>query len=170
MVAPFQINLQQHERLQALYHLAVELSALRSLESVLDTALQHCLDLTGSQFGFIGLNTSDNRAMDVVAIQGFHPKQGTGGLNGSHQIEGLGTGFRSDHGLVDHRIQGDVVFSQGGVADHGLGAKSAGDGGNFLAVGGYHDLVHIGLQGGLYGPGNEGLPPQGAKVLAGNAL
>jgi len=75
MVVPLQINLQQHERLQALYHLAVELSALRSLESVLDTALQHCLDLTGSQFGFIGLNTSDNRAMDVVAIQGFHPTE-----------------------------------------------------------------------------------------------
>ncbi|MEM7111705.1 MAG: GAF domain-containing sensor histidine kinase [Chloroflexota bacterium] len=60
-------------RLRALYHLAVELSALRSLESVLDTALKHCLDLTESQFGFIGLNGADGRAMDVVAMQGFHP-------------------------------------------------------------------------------------------------
>ena len=57
------------------YHLAVELSALRSLESVLDTALQHCLNLTGSQFGFIGLNSADGKALDVVAIQGFHPSR-----------------------------------------------------------------------------------------------
>jgi signal transduction histidine kinase len=68
-----QPNLQRDERLQALYHLAVELSALRSLESVLNTALQHCLDLTGSQFGFIGLNPTEGLALDVVAIQGFHP-------------------------------------------------------------------------------------------------
>ena len=74
-VAPPEINLQQHERLQALYHLAVELSALRSLESVLDVALQHCLDLTGSQFGFIGLNAFDGKTMDVAAIQGFHPSE-----------------------------------------------------------------------------------------------
>jgi len=74
-VALPEINLQQHERLQALYHLAVELSALRSLESVLDVALQHCLDLTGSQFGFIGLNAADGKAMDVAAMQGFHPSK-----------------------------------------------------------------------------------------------
>lgn len=64
----------QSERLQALYHMAVELSALHSLESVLNTALQHCLDLTESQFGFIGLNTPNGRALDVVAIQGFFPQ------------------------------------------------------------------------------------------------
>ena len=74
-VIPSPVNLQQHERLQALYHLAVELSALRSLESVLDVALQHCLDLTDSQFGFIGLTTADAKAMDVVAIQGFYPAE-----------------------------------------------------------------------------------------------
>jgi GAF domain-containing protein len=72
---PTQSSLQPDERLQALYHLAVELSALRSLESVLNTALRHCLELTGSQFGFIGLNAPDGRALDVVAIQGFHPTE-----------------------------------------------------------------------------------------------
>jgi signal transduction histidine kinase len=41
----------------------------------LNTALQHCLDLTGSQFGFIGLNAAGGKAMDVVAIQGFHPSE-----------------------------------------------------------------------------------------------
>ena len=66
-------NSQQYERLQALYHLAVELSSLRSLDSVLNTALKQCLDLTGSQFGFIGLNTPNGKAMDVAAIEGFHP-------------------------------------------------------------------------------------------------
>jgi signal transduction histidine kinase len=66
-------DVEQRERLQALYHLAVELSALRDLQPVLDTALRHCLDLTDSQFGFIGLNTPDGSAMDVAAIQGFHP-------------------------------------------------------------------------------------------------
>jgi signal transduction histidine kinase len=63
----------QRERLQALYHLAVELSALRDLQPVLDTALRHCLALTESRFGFIGLTTPDGSAMDVAAIEGFHP-------------------------------------------------------------------------------------------------
>jgi two-component system sensor histidine kinase DegS len=66
-------SLQQTNQLRALYQLSVELSALRSLESVLRTALKHCLDLTGSQFGFIGLITADRAAMDVVEVQGFHP-------------------------------------------------------------------------------------------------
>ena len=66
-------TIQQSIQLRALYHLSVELSALRSLESVLTTALKHCLDLTGSQFGFIGLITADKTAMDVVEVQGFHP-------------------------------------------------------------------------------------------------
>lgn len=68
-----QFDSRPREPLRALYHLAVELSALRSLESVLNTALRHCLELTDSQFGFVGLTTADSRAMDVVAIQGFHP-------------------------------------------------------------------------------------------------
>ena len=62
-----------YQRLQALYQMSVELSALRSLESVLDTALAHCLSLTDSQFGFIGLNAPNGKALDVVAINGFNP-------------------------------------------------------------------------------------------------
>ncbi|MBZ0287237.1 MAG: GAF domain-containing protein, partial [Anaerolineae bacterium] len=68
-------TIQQTIQLRALYHLSVELSALRSLESVLKTALKHCLDLTGSQFGFIGLTNADETAMDVVEVQGFHPAE-----------------------------------------------------------------------------------------------
>jgi len=70
---PDNTTIQQSVQLRALYHLSVELSALRSLESVLTTALKHCLDLTGSQFGFIGLITPDQTALDVVEVQGFHP-------------------------------------------------------------------------------------------------
>lgn len=66
-------NIQQAERLQALYHLALELTALQNLESVLDTALRHCLELTDSQFGFIGLAKENDKALDVVAMNGFHP-------------------------------------------------------------------------------------------------
>ncbi len=74
-ISPLTVSPQQQERLQALYHLAVELSALHSLESVFNTALQHCLDLTGSQFGFIGLVAAHGKALDVVEIQGFYPSE-----------------------------------------------------------------------------------------------
>lgn len=60
------------KRLQALYRLSMELTALQSLDSVLHIALKHCLALTGSQFGFIGLVKESGEAMDVVAVQGFH--------------------------------------------------------------------------------------------------
>ena len=62
---------ERREQLQALYQLALEIAELHDLQQVLDTALRYCLELTGSQFGFIGLNTADDTAMDVVAIQGF---------------------------------------------------------------------------------------------------
>ncbi len=66
-------DVRQRERLEALYHLAVELSALHDLQSVLNTALRHCLALTESHFGFIGLTAPDGLALDVAAIEGFHP-------------------------------------------------------------------------------------------------
>ena len=68
--------MQEQARLQALYHLAVELSAQQSVETVLQTALRHCLTLTESQFGFIGLNSADNTFLDVVAMDGFFPAPG----------------------------------------------------------------------------------------------
>lgn len=70
---PLPTDAENRERLAALYALAAEIAALRELPAVLDTALRQCLDLTESRFGFIGLNTADGRAMDVVAIRGFHP-------------------------------------------------------------------------------------------------
>jgi len=66
-------DMRQRERLQALYRLAVELSALRDLQAVLNTALRQCLELTESRFGVIGLTMPDGSAMDVAAIEGSHP-------------------------------------------------------------------------------------------------
>ncbi|MCP4363675.1 MAG: GAF domain-containing sensor histidine kinase [Chloroflexi bacterium] len=66
-------SIHQTEPLQALYHLALELTVLQNLESVLNTALRHCLELTGSQFGFIGLTNEAEHALEVVAMDGFHP-------------------------------------------------------------------------------------------------
>lgn len=62
----------QHQ-VDALYHLAVELSGLRGVDNVLDVALRQCLTLTGSQFGFIGLVNHAATALEIAAIHGFHP-------------------------------------------------------------------------------------------------
>lgn len=70
-----EVDLDSRHQIEALYHLAVELSGLRSMESVLDVALGHCLTLTGSQFGFVGLCGLDPSAMDVAAVHGFHPSE-----------------------------------------------------------------------------------------------
>lgn len=67
------IDTESRHQLEALHHLAIELSGLRNVDSVLDTALRHCLDLTGSQFGFIGLGGTHPEAMEIAAIHGFHP-------------------------------------------------------------------------------------------------
>jgi signal transduction histidine kinase len=64
---------ESRHQLEALHHLAVELSGLRSVDSVLDTALRHCLELTDSQFGFIGMGGVHPEAMEIAAIHGFHP-------------------------------------------------------------------------------------------------
>jgi signal transduction histidine kinase len=66
-------DLESRHQLDALHHLAIELSRLRDVDSVLDVALRHCLDLTGSQFGFIGMGGTHPEAMEIAAIHGFHP-------------------------------------------------------------------------------------------------
>lgn len=74
MVTPLRrADVDSLHQLEALYHLAVELSGLRDIDSVLDVALRHCLDLTDSQFGFIGLGGLGETAMEIAAIHGFHP-------------------------------------------------------------------------------------------------
>lgn len=66
-------DIESRHQLEALHRLSIELSGLRDVDSVLDVALRHCLDLTGSQFGFIGLGGVHPEAMEIAAIHGFHP-------------------------------------------------------------------------------------------------
>jgi signal transduction histidine kinase len=60
------------QQLESLYSISIEIAQLHELPPVLDRALGHCLELTASSFGFIGLlNGADQ--LDVAAIKGFEP-------------------------------------------------------------------------------------------------
>ena len=60
-------------QLLSLYSVSIEIAMLHELQSVLDTALGYCLDLTDSEFGFVGLLDDRKQMMDVAAIKGFEP-------------------------------------------------------------------------------------------------
>ncbi len=60
------------EQLESLYAISVEIAGLHQLDTVMDRALDACLELTDSQFGFVGL-VDDPRFLDVAAIKGFQP-------------------------------------------------------------------------------------------------
>lgn len=60
------------EQLESVYSMSVEIAGLRQTGEVMDRALDYCLQLTGSSFGFVGLNEDESR-MDVAAIKGFAP-------------------------------------------------------------------------------------------------
>jgi signal transduction histidine kinase len=60
------------QQLESLYSISIEISRLHELPAVLDGALNFCLELTLSAFGFIGL-LNGNEQMDVAAIKGFEP-------------------------------------------------------------------------------------------------
>ncbi len=59
-------------QLESLYAISVEIAGLRELSQVMDRALEYCLALTTSAFGFIGLVDGPD-TMDVAAIRGFVP-------------------------------------------------------------------------------------------------
>ncbi len=59
-------------QLESLYAMSVEIAGLRELSAVMDRALEYCLDLTASTFGFVGL-VDGPETMDVAAIRGFVP-------------------------------------------------------------------------------------------------
>jgi signal transduction histidine kinase len=61
-------------QLESLYAISVEIAGLRELSQVMDRALEYCLALTSSAFGFIGLVDGPS-TMDVAAISGFVPDQ-----------------------------------------------------------------------------------------------
>ncbi len=59
-------------QLESLYAISVEIAGLRELSAVMDRALEYCLALTASSFGFVGLVDGPG-TMDVAAIRGFVP-------------------------------------------------------------------------------------------------
>ena len=68
-----QIPPAQHaEQLASLYAMSVEIAGLRHTGEVMDRALEYCLQLTESAFGFVGL-VDDPTRLDVAAIKGFAP-------------------------------------------------------------------------------------------------
>jgi signal transduction histidine kinase len=64
------------EQVESLYWISVEIAALHELPAVYDRALSHCLELTCSQFGFIGLVSRRREHLDMVAVKGFQPDPG----------------------------------------------------------------------------------------------
>ena len=63
---------ERHDELESLYAMSVEIAGLRKLNQVMDRALDYCLQLTASEFGFVGL-IDDPSFLDVAAIKGFAP-------------------------------------------------------------------------------------------------
>ena len=53
------------QQLESLYSISIEISRLHEMPKVLDRALSFCLELTLSEFGFIGL-LNGNEQMDVA--------------------------------------------------------------------------------------------------------
>jgi len=61
------------EQLDSLLSISTEIASLRELPDVQDRALAYCLELTSSQFGFIGLLDEARSRMMVAAIKGVVP-------------------------------------------------------------------------------------------------
>jgi signal transduction histidine kinase len=68
-----EIGLILREQLESLHSISVEIASLRGLSEVQDRALSYCLELTGSEFGFVGLLNDQRNHLDVTAIKGFSP-------------------------------------------------------------------------------------------------
>jgi signal transduction histidine kinase len=68
-----EIGLILREQLESLHSISLEIASLRDPSEVQDRALGYCLELTGSEFGFIGLLNDQRNHLDVTAIKGFSP-------------------------------------------------------------------------------------------------
>jgi signal transduction histidine kinase len=58
--------------IERLHAISVEIAGLQELSRVMDRALDYCLELSASEFGFVGLMLVQDQ-MDVAAIKGFAP-------------------------------------------------------------------------------------------------
>jgi signal transduction histidine kinase len=63
---------QHAAEIERLHAISVEIASLQELQHVMDRALDYCLELTASEFGFVGLMQGADQ-MDVAAIKGFVP-------------------------------------------------------------------------------------------------
>jgi signal transduction histidine kinase len=70
-------ELEFYRQMESLHEIWVEVSRLHELPKVLDRALDYCLKVTGSEFGFVGLLNASKQMMDVAAIKGFEPSDPT---------------------------------------------------------------------------------------------
>lgn len=68
-----EIGLIFREQLESLHSISIEIASLRELSEVQDRALSYCLELTSSEFGFVGLLNEERNHLDVTAITGFLP-------------------------------------------------------------------------------------------------
>ena len=59
------------DQIDSLHSISVEIAALHEISDIEQRALDYCLQLTVSEFGFIGLLVDGPRVMDVAAIKGF---------------------------------------------------------------------------------------------------
>jgi signal transduction histidine kinase len=72
MIADPTQTLQHAAEIERLHAISVEIASLQELSRVMDRALDFCLELTASSFGFVGLMQGSDQ-MDVAAIKGFVP-------------------------------------------------------------------------------------------------
>ena len=66
-------ELKFYRQMESLHAIWIEVSRLHELPQVLDRALDYCLKVTRSEFGFVGLLNASKQMMDVAAIKGFEP-------------------------------------------------------------------------------------------------
>ncbi len=66
-----------NRQLASLWEISIEIAMLHEVPVVLRRVLDHCLDLTGSEFGFVGLTDAAGQMMEVAAIRGFEPTDPT---------------------------------------------------------------------------------------------
>src|ERR1700680_4070397 len=70
---PATLTTPQHAaEIERLHAISVEIASLQELPHVMDRALDYCLELTTSEFGFVGLMQGSDQ-MDVAAQKGFVP-------------------------------------------------------------------------------------------------
>jgi signal transduction histidine kinase len=70
-------ELEFYRQMESLHAVWEEVSRLHELPQVLDRALDYCLKVTRSEFGFVGLLNASRQMMDVAAIKGFEPSDPT---------------------------------------------------------------------------------------------